>query len=131
APRSYTAVRLLFRGVAELPFTNPVIWSSSDQNVITVNAQGMVTAVAAGTAVLAVRSASGPAQGSTTLTVADTALKSLTISPASASVPKGLSLALQATGKFTDDSTQDLTNVVAWASSDSTIVTMSNAFGSQ
>src|SRR5207248_10784680 len=33
--------------------------------------------------------------------------------------------------KFTDNSTQDLTNVVAWASSDSTIATMSNAFGSQ
>ena len=43
APQSYTAVRLLFRGGAELPFTNPVIWSSSNQNVMTVNAQGVVT----------------------------------------------------------------------------------------
>lgn len=134
AKQQYSVVRLLFRGGgsgAEQPFTNSVIWCSSNRSVFTVDSNGLVAAVGPGTAQLSVRSATGAAQGSTTITVSATALSSIAVNPGSLILPKGLQQQYRALGTFADNTTLDLTEVVTWSTSTPNIGSISNAYGSQ
>jgi PKD repeat protein len=54
-------------------------------------------------------------------------LTSLTVSPATASVAKGLTQAFTATGHYSDGSTKDLSASVTWGSTDATVATVSTA----
>ena len=74
---------------------------------------------------------SGDVTGATTLTVTDATLVSIEVSPATPSLANGLTQQFTATGLYTDNSTQDLTTQVTWASSDSAVATVSNAAGSK
>ncbi len=135
AQQQFSVVRPLFRGRGpgslEDAFPNPVVWSSSPPGIISVDAQGNVTALAPGTAVLHVRSASGPMQGSTTVTVTSQALTSISVNPASLSLPRGRRQRFQAIGTFADASTLDLTGIASWSSSNPALAGVSNLFGSQ
>nr|WP_246052723.1 Ig-like domain-containing protein [Leptospira semungkisensis] len=71
----------------------------------------------------------GSVSGSANITVTSAALVSIQISPTNPTVANGLSQNFTATGTFSDNSTQDLTNSVTWSSSDITIATISNASG--
>ena len=73
----------------------------------------------------------GLISGSTSLTVTAAVLQSLTITPANASVPSGLTQQYTATGNYSDGSTQNLTTSVNWDSSDTGAATISNTSGSQ
>jgi len=134
ATQAFTVVRPVFRGrgsgTAD-PFVDPVAWSSSDTNVVTVDPLGVATAIGPGTAVITVRALNGPAHGTAVVTVPSSALSLVTVSPVSATVPAGLSQQYQAIGTFADASNMDLTQFAAWSSSDSTIAAISNEFGSQ
>ena len=77
-----------------------------------------------------VSATSGGVTGDTTLTVTDATLVSIEVSPATPSIANGLTQQFTATGLYTDNSTQDLTTQVTWASSDSAVATVSNAAGS-
>jgi hypothetical protein len=68
---------------------------------------------------------------SVTLDVADAVLTSIQIAPANGSLPVGAGSQFQATGVFSDASTQDITDLVTWSSSDINVATISNAFGSK
>ena len=68
--------------------------------------------------------------GEATLTVTDATLVSIEVSPAAPSIANGLTQEFTATGLYTDNSTQDLTTQVTWASSDGAVATVSNAAGS-
>jgi hypothetical protein len=65
------------------------------------------------------------------LTVTDAVLKSLDVTPKATSIPNGTTQQFAATGTYSDDSTRDLTNDVTWASSSTTVATISNADGNQ
>ncbi|MGO9914629.1 MAG: beta strand repeat-containing protein, partial [Isosphaeraceae bacterium] len=58
-------------------------------------------------------------------------LTSITVTPASPSAAKGLTEQFTATGTYTDGSTANLTNQVAWASATTSVATISNTAGSQ
>ena len=70
---------------------------------------------------------SGDVSGETTLTVTDATLVSIEVSPAAPSIANGLTQQFTATGRYTDDSTQDLTATVTWAPPTTTVATVSNA----
>jgi len=53
------------------------------------------------------------------------ALQSITVTPVNATIADGLSQTYEATGQFSDGSTQDLTSAVTWASSNTSAATMS------
>ncbi len=112
--------------------TTEVIWNSSDSAVATVSntvgSKGLATAASVGGTT--VSATSDGVSGDTTLTVTDATLVSIEVSPAASSLVDGLTQQFTATGLYSDNSTQDLTTEVTWASSDSAVATVSNAVGS-
>ena len=112
--------------------TTQVTWASSDGAVATVsNAAGSNgLATTAGVGSTTVSASSGGVTGEATLTVTDATLVSIEVSPAAPSIANGLTQEFTATGLYTDNSTQDLTTQVTWASSDGAVATVSNAAGS-
>jgi Bacterial Ig-like domain (group 2)/Abnormal spindle-like microcephaly-assoc'd, ASPM-SPD-2-Hydin/Galactose oxidase, central domain/Kelch motif len=113
--------------------TTTSTWSSSNTAVATVSnasgSQGLATAVASGTA--SITAASGSISGSATLTVTPAVLVSITISPPSPTITAGSTQQFTATGKFSDNSTQNITTSVTWNSDTQSVATISNAAGSQ
>ena len=69
----------------------------------------------------------GSISGSGTLNVGPATLQSITITPQDATIGKGTTLEFTATGNYSDSSTQDLTALVTWTSSDSTLVSITSA----
>jgi trimeric autotransporter adhesin len=67
--------------------------------------------------------------GAIALTVTDATLVSLDVSPSSRTLPRLFETPFTATGTFTDGSTADVTAQVTWVTSNSNIVTISNADG--
>jgi hypothetical protein len=107
----------VLRGGA-LPAT-AVRWSSSDSTIASVDGNGLIQTTNPGIATITARV--GPFQGSTKIIVSDTALTSISVSPAGPTIPNGTSAPLTATGTFADMSTLDITNSVTWSSSDSSM----------
>ena len=58
-------------------------------------------------------------------------LVSVAVAPPTATVPEGVSTQFNAIGTFADNSTQNLTTSVSWASATPSVGTISNAFGRQ
>jgi uncharacterized protein YjdB len=113
--------------------TTAVIWSSSDGTVATLSnaagSQGLATGTKQGT--VTVGAVLNGITASTRLTVTPATLVSLAITPNNPSIALGTSLQFNATGTYTDGSTQDLTTSVTWSPSTGTIATLSNAAGSK
>ena len=113
--------------------TTQVTWASSNAAVATVSdaagSNGLATAAGAGSTT--VSATSGGVTGDTTLTVTDATLVSIEVSPTDPSIANGTTQQFTATGVYTDDSTQDLTAEVTWASSDEAVATVSNAADSK
>jgi hypothetical protein len=107
--------------------TTQATWESSDSSVATVN-DGLATTAGVGSTT--VSAISGDVSGNTMLTVTNATLVSIEVSPAAPSRANGLTQQFTATGLYTDNSTQDLTTQVTWASSDGAVATVSNAAGS-
>ena len=61
------------------------------------------------------------------LTVTAAVLQSIAVTPANPSVPKGLTQQFTATGTFSDNSTQNLTSQVTWASATTSVATITAA----
>jgi len=104
--------------------TNSVSWTSSDNSIATISTTGLATGVKAGGPVT-ITSQQGSVKGTAQLTVTAAVLQSITLSPGTASVAAGLTQPFTATGRYSDNSTQDLTNSVSWTSSDNSIATIS------
>jgi hypothetical protein len=81
--------------------------------------------VGAGTAVLT--ATEGTLSGTSTLTVSAATLTAITVTPASPSIEVGNTLQLNATGTYSDGTSQDLTGVVTWAPATPTVATVSGS----
>jgi 6-phosphogluconolactonase (cycloisomerase 2 family)/urocanate hydratase len=112
--------------------TTAVTWSSGAGTVASIsNAAGSNgLATAAGTGSTTITAALGAVSGSTPLTVTAATLKSITVTPAAATIPDGTSEQYVATGIYSDNSTQNLTSSVVWTSSTPAAASISNAAGS-
>jgi phage tail sheath protein FI len=92
-------------------------WSSSNSAVASI-AGNTVTGVAPGIATITFTYLTQTA--STTVTVTTATLASISLTPVSPSVPKWLTLQLNALGIYSDGTTANVTTCVAWSSSDIT-----------
>jgi hypothetical protein len=106
--------------------TGSVTWTSSPASVATVSnaspTKGLATGIAPGNATVTALFAtlSGPAS----LTVTNATLTSITVTPATATIALDDTEQFTATGTFSDQSTEDLTDQVTWTSSEVSVATM-------
>lgn len=102
--------------------TSKVTWSGAKTGILNLSTTGLVTAQGPGSATIT--AASGSVSGSDTVTVSPS-LVSIAVTPASASVPKGETQQMTATGTYNDGSTQDISNKVTWTGAVSGVVQLS------
>src|SRR5438445_757851 len=104
------------------PLTGRAIgWSSSDNTIATVSSSGLVTGVVAGA--VTITATSEGQSGTASITVSGVPLASVTVSPASASVPAGQTQQLTAT--LRDANGNILTGrSVTWASTNTPVATV-------
>ena len=102
--------------------TSGVDFNSSDVSVATVSSSGLVTAVKEGTTTIMIRS--GELVSQADVTVLSAVLSSIMIDPASATLAKGETLQLKATGTYSDSLTKDLTSEVTWGGFDTAFVSV-------
>ncbi len=95
--------------------TAEATWASSVTATATVSAAGLATSVAVGTTMIT--ATKDTISGMTQLTVGDAELVSIAVTSAAARVAAGLTEQFVATGTFSNQTTQDLTAEVIWASS--------------
>jgi hypothetical protein len=127
-----------FSDTSTQDLTDTATWASSAQATATISndpasnglafGKAQATAPANITATVVVGGVT-TTSAATALTVTKETLVSIAITPATAKLPKGSTMNLVATGTFTDGSTQDLTNAVAWAPTTGATATVSNAAG--
>ncbi len=124
-----------FSDNSTLDITNSVIWNSDNTNVAQVcdvnsscAPKGQAQTLAAGTAHVTASKNSIPSNN-TTLTVNSATLQSITIAPIHSFVVENTTRQFTATGHFSDNSTRNLTDVVTWSSSDTSLVGISNSAG--
>ena len=98
--------------------TTSVVWQSGTTTVATIDARGLATGFTAGPTVITATSSvdTGGISATAQLTVRNVTLNSVIVSPASASVPIGVTQQFKATGVFSDGTSADLTNSVTWGS---------------
>ncbi|MEA1892396.1 MAG: Ig-like domain-containing protein [Campylobacterota bacterium] len=113
--------------------TNYLIWSSSDEDLATVD-NGLISAKSAlGDVKISYKTqeklSSGLAVYEQTLTfeIKQLSLNSITLSPSSLSITEGDSQTIQAIGNFDDNLQYDITNNCDWHSNDSAIAIVGNS----
>ncbi|SIO59718.1 Ig-like domain (group 2) [Singulisphaera sp. GP187] len=104
--------------------TSQVVWASSTQATATITSGGLARGAALGTATIT--ATLGSASGTTNLTVTAPVVVSIAVTPAAPSLAKGLSQQFTATGTYSDQTTQDVTGLVVWASSPQTTATITS-----
>jgi len=98
-------------------------WSSDNTAVATVSS-GLAHSVRTGSATIT--ATLDGVSGSTVLTVDSAALLSIDVTPTNPSTPLGVSQQFSASGNFSDGTSQDLTTLATWSSSNNGIADVSN-----
>ncbi|WP_016761883.1 Ig-like domain-containing protein [Leptospira kirschneri] len=108
--------------------TSLATWSSSNSGkAIVNNVTGSVTTVATGST--NIKATIDSISGSSILNITPALLTSIEITPTINSIPHGLTKQFKATGIFSDKSTQNLTRLVTWISSDPSKIEIENNSG--
>ncbi len=97
-------------------------WSSSDPSVATVDQAGLALAVSQGTTQISLRA--GEVSIDATMSVTDSALESIALTPSTPSIAAGTTQAFAATATFSDATTRDVRTTVVWSSSDESVATV-------
>lgn len=114
--------------------TQTVTWASSNNNYATISnatgTKGLATTISAGKVTISASLGAVTSTTNSTITVTSATLSSISITPANNSIPISITSQLTATGIYSDNTTQNLTSLVSWSSSNSAIATVSNTAGS-
>lgn len=102
-----------------------VHWSSSSSLIATVGNSGLLLAIGAGNAT--VTASLGSVTQTLPIQVGAALLQGITVGAGKNSLALGFNLQLQATGTYSDGSTQDLSASVAWSSSTPGVATVASA----
>ncbi len=113
--------------------TTSVTWTSSASTVASISnaagTNGLATSLTVGTTNISA-GLGGVISPNVVLTVTTAALVSISVTPPTPSVALGLTEPFMATGIYTDNTHQDLTTVVSWASGTPSVAAISNVAGS-
>src|SRR5438477_660467 len=102
-----------------------VTWSSSSTAVATVDANGLLTAVKAGSSNIS--ATLGSVSQSTTVTVTAPTIASIAVTPVGLTLGIGINQQYTATATYSDGSSQDLASGVTWNSSTTPVATVSGS----
>jgi hypothetical protein len=109
--------------------TKHVTWSSSNTSVASISnaagSNGLASALGVGSATIS--ATLGAVSGNTALGVTAATLVSIQVDPADSVISMDVNPEFTATGIYSDNSTQDLTQQVTWKSSDDRVASISNA----
>ena len=113
----------LFSDGSQGDVTGTALWLSAQPRVASANAGGMIISKTVGaTSISAVYES---VRASSALTVGPPQLASIAVTPQTPSLNPKHSVQLTATGIFTDRTTQDLSSMVTWASTPTSVLTIS------
>lgn len=135
SPRFTAIARYSDDSVVDITENQGVTWSSAQTSVATISnaagSRGQAATLAKGSAVIA--AAFGGLSVSTTLTVTDAEVASLSVTPAARSVAKGIKQQFTAAATFTDGTVTDITgdSNALWSSSNEAVAKVSNAADSR
>ena len=107
--------------------TSQVTWSTSPTNVATINGSGLLSAVSLGVAT--VQAKSGGVIASTSVTVTQKQVTSVTIQPLTQTLSLSLgptTVQFTATATYQDGSTADITSIATWTSVPSSVASISS-----
>ncbi|HXE08343.1 MAG TPA: Ig-like domain-containing protein, partial [Acidobacteriaceae bacterium] len=107
-------------GVTTVDLTSSARWQTSNFADAVISRSGLATGLASGTVTITA-SYGGLTPATTTLTVSNATLQSIAVTPAAQTVVLGGVQLYAATGTFSDGSTQDVTGVCTWTSSDPSV----------
>ncbi|NAW66495.1 Ig-like domain-containing protein [Photobacterium halotolerans] len=96
--------------------TSQANWLSGDTNIATVSSDGLIQGITEGSTVISAH-LQGTASTEHSLTVTSALLTELSITPVTTSIAKGTAQLFKAIATFSDGTTQDVTNLVSWVSS--------------
>ncbi|MGL5815433.1 MAG: beta strand repeat-containing protein [Aeromonas sp.] len=106
-----------------LDVSNQAAWVSSDPTKVTIDTQGLATGVAVGTSTITA-SVNGVTSAGTVLTVTNASVSQIQITPPTLTLAKGTKGKLTAIATYSDNTTQDISNLVDWNSSDIGVATV-------
>ena len=118
--QQYTAVGTYSNG-SSFDLTDLVTWASSQPSVAGITEDGVVTGGAANATPVQIIAVYGGLAGSTNLTVNDAIVTAITVTAPRTSVPVGTTQQYTAMGTYSDGSVFDITDLVNWTSSASSI----------
>ena len=124
--QTFTAIGT-FSDTTSQNISQDVVWASNNPVATISNTSGSIgvaTAVAPGGATATISAVFGGMTGTASLIVSTATLSTITVAPATATLAVNANLALQATGKFSDGSTQSITTASTFTSLDTTIATV-------
>ncbi|MDO9308734.1 MAG: Ig-like domain-containing protein, partial [Deltaproteobacteria bacterium] len=119
-------------GLFTRDITDQATWASNDTTVakfVNASVPSRVSGLIPGNAVLT--ATVGGVSSTFNLTVSNATITTVTVTPAAPSISKGLSTQFSASGTFSDLSIQDLTFDATWASTATTVATVSDAVASK
>jgi len=102
--------------------TAKVSWTSSNTGVATIASNGLVHGLSPGTTTITARL--GSFSASTTLTVTNATIVSLSVTPVGETIPSGTRLSFIATGSFSDGSKQVISRDSKWTSDNPAVATL-------
>jgi trimeric autotransporter adhesin len=111
----------------ERNITATVTWSSSPLSVATISNVGLATGLSVGSAVITATDPTTSLNGTATLNVTDATISSIVVSPTSETIAPLTRLTFSALGVFSDGTTQDVTGIADWSSSNTGVATVTNS----
>ena len=112
----------------EKDLTTVVTWNSSDPSVATVSndagSKGLVNVLATSAQRIVVTATLDTVSGITHLTVPVIELVTIAVTPANPTLAAGTSLDLTATGTYSDGTTMNITGIVQWKSTETSVATV-------
>jgi trimeric autotransporter adhesin len=105
--------------------TSQVTWGSASSSIVTVKPGGFASAQAVGSATIT--AALGSIATSTSLKVTDARLVSIVVTPVTPTIAVSSTQLFTATGSFSDGSTENMSTLATWSSSNTAVATMSGS----
>lgn len=122
----YTAIGTYLDGSTS-PLTSGVTWTSSNTSVANITSTGLATASAASGSTNITATYQGVTSATpAALTATAAIIVSISISPLTTTIARGLTEQYTAIGTYSDGSTSVLSSNVAWASSNATVASVDN-----